>query len=116
MLVRTCVAVVFVRERVAVPATEALRVAAVRALELSTRGATLVRFCVAAVIRSFVRTLVLPNVRDALFTLREETRVAAAPFAVARELVRIAAWRLRSMSRAFVYRVETLRDANERSG
>lgn len=91
VLVRTCVAVVFVRERVAVPATAVFRVAAVRALELSTRVATLVRFCVAAVIRSFVRTLVLPNVRDALFTLREETRVAAAPLADARELVRIAA-------------------------
>lgn len=91
VLVRTCVAVVFVCERVAVPATAVFRVAAVRALELSTRVATLVRFCVAAVIRSFVRTLVLPNVRDALFTLREETRVAAAPLADARELVRIAA-------------------------
>ena len=91
MLVRTCVAAVFVRERVAVPATEALRVAAVRALELSTRVATLVRFCVAAVIRSFVRTLALPKVREALLVLREETRVAAAPVAVARELVRIAA-------------------------
>ena len=49
------------------------------------------RFCAAAVIRSFVRTLALPKVREAFVVLRDETRVAAVPFAVAREVVRTAA-------------------------
>ena len=49
------------------------------------------RFCAAAVIRSFVRTLALPKVREAFVVLRDETRVAAVPFAAAREVVRTAA-------------------------
>ena len=92
--------VLFVRvvtdcERVVVWVTEALRVAAERAPALSTRVALL---RVAAVIRSFVRTFVLPKVRDVF--PREATRVAPSTERVP-AAVRIAVVRLRSISRAF---------------
>ena len=51
-----------------------------------------------AVMRSFVRTFVLLKVRDAL--VRVDTRVAELWSAPPRVAIRVAIWRLRSISRA----------------
>lgn len=70
-------------------------------------------------IRSFVLTLLLPIVRDAVATLRLDTRVVALPLlALVRDAlaVRTAAWRSRSNERALLILREALRVANERSG
>lgn len=70
-------------------------------------------------IRSFVLTLLLPNVRDAVATLRLDTRVVALPLlTLVRDAlaVRTATWRSRSNERALLILREALRVANERSG
>lgn len=82
VLVREVVDPVALCERVVV-VTLVLRVAVLRSLVLSTRVVAVLpvallelRLAPVALTRSFVRTLLLPKVREASLVLRDETRVA----------------------------------------
>ena len=78
------------REALVPRLTDVPRVAAARVAVLSARPLA-------------VRTLLLPKVRDAVPTLRVETRVAEAPLSVpTRAALRTAVWRLRSKLRALL--------------